>query len=67
MHSEGVLSTYVGVPHGDSAYKALTLRTRHVLAMVSGEPININKTSCMNSDHNEVSLKFELVIEVLVP
>jgi hypothetical protein len=53
-----VLPTYVGVSHGDGAYKALSLRTRHLLAMVSGEPLDINKTGCINSDHNEVNSHF---------
>lgn len=49
-----ILPTYVGVTHGDGAYKALSLRTRHLLAMVSGDPLDINKTACINSDHNEI-------------
>ena len=58
LASEGVLQTYVGVSHGDGAYKALSLRTRHLLAMVSGETLDINKTGCINSDHNEVNSNF---------
>ena len=54
LAAEGVLPTYVGVTHGDGAYKALSLRTRHLLAMISGEQLDINKTACINSDHNEV-------------
>lgn len=54
LGAEGVLPTYVGVTHGD---KALSLRTRHLLALVNGQPLDINKTACVNSDHNEV---FEL-------
>jgi hypothetical protein len=55
LAAEGVLPTYVGVSHGDGAYKALSLRTRHLLAMISGETLDINKTGCINSDHNEVN------------
>lgn len=57
--SEGVFPTYVGVTHGDGSYKALSMRTRHLLALVNGNKLDLNKTACINSDHNEVLQLFD--------
>lgn len=51
---EGIFPTYVGVSHGDGSFKALSVRTRHILAFVSGDRLEKNRTACVNSDHNEV-------------
>lgn len=58
MVAEGILPTYVGVSHSDEAVKPLSVRTRNILALVSGEELEINKTACFASDNDEVMLDY---------
>lgn len=52
---EGVLSNYVGVSHGDGAFKPLIMRMRHLMALVSGTPMSLNKSACVGSENDEVT------------
>jgi len=47
-----ILPTYVGVSHGDNAYKPLPIRTRYLMAYVSGQQVSVNKTECTGSTYN---------------
>ena len=50
------MPTYVGVPHGDDSFKPLPMRTRHLLTLVSGEELQINKSTCYGSVNDEVRI-----------
>lgn len=49
-----ILPTYVGVSHGDDAYKPLIVRTRYLLAYVTGQPLDVDKTGCIGGENDEV-------------
>lgn len=50
--SDTILPTYVGVSHGDNAYKPLPIRTRYLMAYVSGQQLSLNKTECTGTTYN---------------
>lgn len=55
MIAEGILPTYVGVSQREDSIQPLSVRTRNLLALVSGEQLPINKSACFDSDNNEVT------------
>ena len=55
LFAEGPLSTYVGTQQVDDIYKPLVLRTKHLMALVSGHPVvDLNRTSCFGNETDEV-------------
>ncbi len=62
LYAAGPLTTYVGVRQEEDVYKPLVVRSRHLMALVSGQIVDLNRTSCFGNASDEVTVPVIIVL-----